>query len=338
MKNPIFVEFEKILKTISFDIPDEKSSFDFIVAASCSFELPATGSSSLTLTLSLSPSCSAFPVLESDVFPPAVNPSMPILTSSISGLPCTNKSPPARLSKSSLGLPIVPGVPFELPESFRGLPRFRFGWRRALPSSGFIIWLNRLNGCWPIRCRCGGGFVAPPCCCDWDDCVCWGWSSDDVMLGMSHFSSFTSVKPFMRKLSATRKNAVSLSWSTLTSPRYMKSSKLLISEYGTSFRMTMGCLSGWLTKSAWKYGLHALRTILCARSNCPSTARVTSTKLSSCRSWSKTDNRFDWWLFHRRQNLWEDILTLWLYREITTICFYHGWLASYCNWFDTLKT
>ena len=71
--------------------------------------------------------------------------------------------------------------------------------------------------------------------------------------------------------------------------------------------MTMGCLSGWFTKSDWKYGLHADRTILCAFSNRPSTASVTSTKLSSWRSWSNTESMFDWWLFHRRQNRWEDM-------------------------------
>lgn len=46
---------------------------------------------------------------------------------------------------------------------------------------------------------------------------------DEVMVGRSHRSSFTSVRPLIRSDSATLRNAVSLSWSTETSPLYMKS-------------------------------------------------------------------------------------------------------------------
>lgn len=45
--------------------------------------------------------------------------------------------------------------------------------------------------------------------------------------------------------------------------------------------------------------LHPLT--LCAFRCCPSTASVTSVKVSACNSWSKTDRRLLWWLFHRRQ-------------------------------------
>ncbi len=55
----------------------------------------------------------------------------------------------------------------------------------------------------------------------------------------------------------------------------------------------------------WKYGLQADKTILCALSSCPSTAKVTSTNDSSCNSWSNTDSKLDWWLFQRKQNLWD---------------------------------
>lgn len=60
----------------------------------------------------------------------------------------------------------------------------------------------------------------------------------------------------------------------------------------------------------WKYGLHADSTILCALSSWPSTASVTSTKDSSCSSWSKTESILLWWLFQRRQNLCDAIASL----------------------------
>lgn len=64
------------------------------------------------------------------------------------------------------------------------------------------------------------------------------------------------------------------------------------------------------TLHTWKYGLHAESTILCALSNCPSTANVTSTKASSCSSWSNTESKLLWWLFQRKQNLCDAIASL----------------------------
>jgi hypothetical protein len=40
----------------------------------------------------------------------------------------------------------------------------------------------------------------------------------------------------------------------------------------------------------------------------PSMASVTSVNVSACKSWSKTVNKLDWWLFHRRQKRCEAIL------------------------------
>ena len=53
-----------------------------------------------------------------------------------------------------------------------------------------------------------------------------------------------------------------------------------------------------------KYGLQALRTILCAFTCLPSQAKVISTKSSSSLRDSKADVIFVWKLFHRRQNCW----------------------------------
>lgn len=49
---------------------------------------------------------------------------------------------------------------------------------------------------------------------------------------------------------------------------------------------------------------------LCAFKYCPSTANVTSVKVSACNSWSKTDSMFVWWLFHRKQNRCDAILSV----------------------------
>jgi hypothetical protein len=55
-------------------------------------------------------------------------------------------------------------------------------------------------------------------------------------------------------------------------------------------------------KSSLKYGLHTERTILCACTNCPSAASVTSTRSSPCSSaWNPADKLL-WKLFHRNEN------------------------------------
>ena len=167
--------------------------------------------------------------------------SMPIFTSIISGEPWTRSALEWwSWPKDSTGVS-------EEPLSFLGLPLFLFGAVNAEPKSGWLdIWWNLFcemwwwGPIWFILCRFGGG----------GGTVFWLLSNEDVMLGRSHLSSFTSVRPFILRDSATLKKAVSLSWSTLTSPRYMKSRRLLISTYGTSFRMTIGCLSGCPTNKA----------------------------------------------------------------------------------------
>lgn len=174
--------------------------------------------------------------------------SNPIFISIISGEPWT-RSTPEQDCKS--WLPISPIGVSDEPLSFLGLPRFLLGAVSAEPSNGWLdMWWNLFcatwwwcGPIWLIRWRLGGGgataFWLPP-------------SSEDVMLGKSHLSSFTSVRPFILRDSATRRKAVNRSWSTLTSPRYIKSKRLRMSTYGTSLRMTIGCLSGWPTNKACK--------------------------------------------------------------------------------------
>lgn len=174
--------------------------------------------------------------------------SSPIFISIISGEPCT-KSAPEQDCKS--WPPISPIGVSDEPLNFLGLPRFLLGAVSAEPSNGWLdIWWNLFCAtwwwCWPIwliRWRLGGGGAT----------VFWPLpNSEDVILGRSHLSSFTSVRPFILRDSATRRKAVSRSWSTLTSPRYIKSKRLRMSTYGTSLRMTIGCLSGWPTNKAYK--------------------------------------------------------------------------------------
>lgn len=55
-----------------------------------------------------------------------------------------------------------------------------------------------------------------------------------------------------------------------------------------------------------KMGVCVLHTLWALR-YWPSMASVTSVKVSACRSWSKTVNKLDWWLFHRRQKRCEAI-------------------------------
>lgn len=177
--------------------------------------------------------------------------SSPIFISIISGEPWTRSAPEHDCKSWPPTSPI--GVSDE-PLNFLGLPRFLLGAVSAEPSNGWLdMWWNLFCAtwwwCWPIwliRWRLGGGgataFWPPP-------------NSEDVMLGRSHLSSFTSVRPFILRDSATRRKAVSRSWSTLTSPRYIKSRRLRMSTYGTSLRMTIGCLSGWPTNKAYKYNI-----------------------------------------------------------------------------------
>lgn len=57
----------------------------------------------------------------------------------------------------------------------------------------------------------------------------------------------------------------------------------------------------------WKYELQADKTTLCACNCLPSAANVTSTSVSLCKSVEKTEIKFGWWLFQRRQYCWTAI-------------------------------
>ena len=87
----------------------------------------------------------------------------------------------------------------------------------------------------------------------------------------------------------------------------MKSTIILRSENLTSLRMTIGCWQGLTVNSDWKYVLQAESTTLCACKWRPSAASVTSTSVSLVNNDEKTDIKFGWWLFHRRQNCCIDI-------------------------------
>lgn len=101
-----------------------------------------------------------------------------------------------------------------------------------------------------------------------------------------------SAKPFTLRLSAVFSSADSWQYSTFTSPLYMNSTRVFSSENLTSLSITMGCRLGWSTNRVWKYEEQADKTTLCARIVVPSEqARVTSTRLSSRRSWLNTPRR-----------------------------------------------
>lgn len=110
------------------------------------------------------------------------------------------------------------------------------------------------------------------------------------------------VSPLTCSNSAVRRNAVRLSRSTFTSPRYINSIMSFKLPYITSFSMTTGCLHGFILNSCLKKGLQIESTSLCACRNLPSTDRVTSTMSLAWKSSWKPEVRFEWKLFHRREN------------------------------------
>lgn len=65
-------------------------------------------------------------------------------------------------------------------------------------------------------------------------------------------------------------------------------------------------------------------------------ASVTSVKVSACSSWSNTDSMLVWWLFHRRQNLWDDMVTSCVCVTLRQVCWNKGgprpWRATRLLW------
>jgi len=111
-----------------------------------------------------------------------------------------------------------------------------------------------------------------------------------------------SAKPLTLSRSAVFRNAGSWSWATFTSPAYINSKIAVRCWNGTSLRIMIGCLAGFSSRSALKYGEHAERTILCALHVCPSQANVTSVNDFSSRRCLKEETMFVWKSFQRRQN------------------------------------
>jgi len=125
-------------------------------------------------------------------------------------------------------------------------------------------------------------------------------------LVVSSYSVFTdwgaSARPFTLSLSAVLRNCGSWSWATFTSPAYINSRMAVRCWNGTSFKMMMGCLAGFSSNRALKYGLQADKIILWALQLCPSQARVTSVKdFSSLRCLNEA-TMLVWKSFHLRQN------------------------------------
>jgi len=111
-----------------------------------------------------------------------------------------------------------------------------------------------------------------------------------------------SANPLTLSRSAVFRNAGSWSWATFTSPAYMNSKMAVRCWNGTSFKIMIGCLAGFSSRRALKYGEHADRTILCALHVCPSQASVTSVNDFSSRRCLKEETMFVWKSFQRRQN------------------------------------
>lgn len=142
----------------------------------------------------------------------------------------------------------------------------------------------------------------------------------------------TSAKPRTCSNWAVFKKSLNCSWPMCTSPLYIKRSKLSTSSARMSRKMTIGCSHGlafssfltiWNLKKKLtqncrkytrkleqsrqyrhlnylKYGLHALRTTLCAVNDRISQANVTSTKSSSSRKCRNDDKIELWKSFHFR--------------------------------------
>lgn len=143
----------------------------------------------------------------------------------------------------------------------------------------------------------------------------------------------TSAKPRTCRNCAVFKKSLNCSWPMCTSPLYMNRSKLSISSARVSRKMTIGCshglaFSSFLNSNArekkqlnqidnnlqhtktirnehrivvyLKYGLHALRTTLCAVNDRISQESVTSTKSSSSRKCRNDDKIELWKSFHLR--------------------------------------
>jgi len=102
--------------------------------------------------------------------------------------------------------------------------------------------------------------------------------------------------------------ALKLTWATLTSPAYMNSRIAVRCWNGTSLRMMMGCLAGFSSNRALKYGEQAERIILWALQLWPSQARVTSQNDFSSLRCLNDATMLVWKSFHLRQNCcWSSI-------------------------------
>lgn len=123
----------------------------------------------------------------------------------------------------------------------------------------------------------------------------------------------TSARPFTLSLSAVLRKAGRSAWDTFTSPAYIYSKMACRWLNGTSFKMIIGCLDGFSSSRALKYGEQADNTILCALQVCPSHANVTSVKLFSSRRCLNEDTILLWNSFHRKQNCWSSAAMFQIY-------------------------
>lgn len=101
-------------------------------------------------------------------------------------------------------------------------------------------------------------------------------------------SPFTSVRPRIFNISATRNSGPISAWLTFISPLYINSTIAFNSVHFTSRIMMIGCWQGLSKNKDWKYGEQADSTILWAFIDWLSHASVTSTNDSFCSNWSNT--------------------------------------------------
>lgn len=112
-----------------------------------------------------------------------------------------------------------------------------------------------------------------------------------------------SVSPLIWSASAVLIKAGNASCFTFTSPQYMNWIKSLSAVALTSLRNTNACwLGGICVNILRKYGEHTDRTSRCAFTNCPSAAKVTSTRSPRhSNSWKPAD-KFVLKLFQHNEN------------------------------------
>lgn len=134
-----------------------------------------------------------------------------------------------------------------------------------------------------------------------------------------------SVSPLICSASAVLMKAGKASCLTFTSPQYMNWIKSLSADALTSLRKTNACwLAGIWVNILRKYGEQTDSTRRWALTNCPSAARVTSTRSPRQSDSWKPAERFVLKLFQHRENCSSSAIFGRLLRDCTLawVCFF----------------